>query len=124
MPRALSADERPEWVRAIPYLLVHFASLGVFFVPFRWYYPVIAVGLYFVRMFFLTAAYHRYFAHRTYKTSRWFQFILALGGATCTQIRDHNTAAIHAGIFIASPPVHALSAGVDHLGRLAPEEIG
>ena len=36
-------------------------------------------GAYFVRMFVVTAAYHRYFSHRAFKTSRWFQFVLALG---------------------------------------------
>ena len=34
-------------------------------------------------MFFVTGAYHRYFSHRSYRTSRWFQFVLALG-ATAT----------------------------------------
>jgi len=29
--------------------------------------------------------YHRYFSHRTYKTSRWFQFVLAFGAQTTTQ---------------------------------------
>jgi stearoyl-CoA desaturase (delta-9 desaturase) len=33
---------------------------------------------YAVRMFAITGGYHRYFAHRTFKTSRAFQFILAL----------------------------------------------
>ncbi|MBS1119051.1 MAG: Fatty acid desaturase [Deltaproteobacteria bacterium] len=36
-------------------------------------------------MFFVTAAYHRYFSHRSYKTSRWFQFLLALGATTTAQ---------------------------------------
>ena len=29
-------------------------------------------------MFFVTAGYHRYFSHRSYRTSRVFQFVLAL----------------------------------------------
>jgi len=37
------------------------------------------------RMFFITAGYHRYFAHRTYKTSRAFQLVLAIGGGTAVQ---------------------------------------
>ena len=39
----------------------------------------VALGavLYFLRMFGITAGYHRYFAHRAYKTSRAFQFVLA-----------------------------------------------
>ena len=36
-------------------------------------------------MFAITGGYHRYFAHQTYKTSRAFQFVLAVLGATATQ---------------------------------------
>ena len=36
-------------------------------------------------MVFVTAGYHRYFSHRSFKTSRWFQFLLALGAQTATQ---------------------------------------
>jgi stearoyl-CoA desaturase (Delta-9 desaturase) len=46
---------------------------------------LLCAGLYFGRMFFITGAYHRYFSHRTYKTSRPFQFLLALGGLTSLQ---------------------------------------
>ena len=40
---------------------------------------------FFGRMFFITGGYHRYFAHKTYETSRAFQFVLALMGATAIQ---------------------------------------
>jgi stearoyl-CoA desaturase (delta-9 desaturase) len=40
---------------------------------------------YLVRMFAVTAAYHRYFAHRAFKTSRAFQLCLALIGTSATQ---------------------------------------
>jgi stearoyl-CoA desaturase (delta-9 desaturase) len=50
--------------------------------PFDWF--VFGV-LYFARMFFVTAGYHRYFSHRTYKTSRWFQFLLAFMAQTSAQ---------------------------------------
>jgi stearoyl-CoA desaturase (delta-9 desaturase) len=36
-------------------------------------------------MFFLTAGFHRYFAHRTFKTSRAFQVVLAVGGTLAAQ---------------------------------------
>jgi stearoyl-CoA desaturase (delta-9 desaturase) len=36
-------------------------------------------------MFAITGGYHRYFSHRSYKTSRWFQFLLAFLGATSAQ---------------------------------------
>jgi stearoyl-CoA desaturase (delta-9 desaturase) len=40
---------------------------------------------FFVRMFGITGGYHRYFAHRTYKTSRPFQLALAALACTATQ---------------------------------------
>jgi stearoyl-CoA desaturase (Delta-9 desaturase) len=46
---------------------------------------MLAAVTYLVRMFAITAVYHRYFAHRSYKTSRWFQLFLALLGTTATQ---------------------------------------
>ena len=36
-------------------------------------------------MFFITGGYHRYFAHKTYKTSRFFQFIIAFFAQTSYQ---------------------------------------
>src|SRR5690606_26515829 len=36
-------------------------------------------------MFFLTAGYHRYFAHRSYKMGRAMQFVMAFGAGTCAQ---------------------------------------
>jgi stearoyl-CoA desaturase (delta-9 desaturase) len=45
----------------------------------------VAAALYVVRMFTLTGFYHRYFSHRTFKTSRAVQFLFALIGASCVQ---------------------------------------
>lgn len=38
-----------------------------------------------IRGFCMSAGYHRYFAHRSFKTSRFMQFLLAAGG--CTTLR-------------------------------------
>jgi stearoyl-CoA desaturase (delta-9 desaturase) len=40
---------------------------------------------YWMRMFFITAGYHRYFSHRAFKTSRAFQLVLAFGGSSAAQ---------------------------------------
>ena len=45
----------------------------------------VAAALYVIRMFAITGIYHRYFSHRTFKTTRWFQFLAALLGNTCVQ---------------------------------------
>ncbi len=65
---------------AIPFWGVHIlAIVGVIITGFSWWGVALALALYVPRMFFVTGAYHRYFSHRSYKTSRWFQFVLALG---------------------------------------------
>lgn len=72
--------------RALRFWLFHVAAVyGVWKLGFSWSGLGLAIALYYLRMFFVTAAYHRYFAHRAFKTSRLFQFLLALGGATCAQ---------------------------------------
>jgi stearoyl-CoA desaturase (delta-9 desaturase) len=44
-----------------------------------------AAALYAVRLFAITGFYHRYFSHRTFKTSRAFQFLMAVAGNTAAQ---------------------------------------
>lgn len=78
------ADERLRWTSA-PYFIMHIAALGVFFVEFSWWMPVLCIALYYVRMFGIIAGYHRYFAHRGFKTGRVFQFVLAFLGAMSSQ---------------------------------------
>lgn len=64
---------------------IHLGSLLVIWVGFSWTALAVCVALYFIRMFAVTAGYHRYFAHRSYKTSRVFQFILGAMGASSLQ---------------------------------------
>lgn len=61
----------------IPFLLLHIACLGAIWTGVDARAVIVAIALYVVRMFAVTGGYHRYFSHRTYKTSRVFQFILA-----------------------------------------------
>jgi stearoyl-CoA desaturase (delta-9 desaturase) len=70
---------------SIPFFAVHALALGVFLLPFRWYYPVVALGLYYFRMAAITIGYHRYFSHRAFKTSRFVQFLMAFFATTSTQ---------------------------------------
>ncbi len=72
-------------VKLIPFFLMHIACLGVLFVDFSISALFLCIGLYAVRMFALTAGYHRYFSHRSFKTSRPFQFILGLLGTLAVQ---------------------------------------
>jgi stearoyl-CoA desaturase (delta-9 desaturase) len=65
---------------------VHIAAVvGVVATGWSWRGLALAFAAYFVRMFVVTAAYHRYFSHRAFKTSRVFQFVLALGAQSAAQ---------------------------------------
>ncbi|MCB1215670.1 MAG: acyl-CoA desaturase [Deltaproteobacteria bacterium] len=69
----------------IPFISIHLIPLAAFWTgtkPLDW---ILCGALYVIRMFFITAGYHRYFAHRTFKTNRFFQFLLAFGGGTAGQ---------------------------------------
>lgn len=79
------ADERIQFLKSVPFLLVHLAPIGLFFTGIRPRDLVLIAVLYVTRIFFITAGFHRYFAHRTYKTSRVMQFLLAFGGMTSLQ---------------------------------------
>jgi stearoyl-CoA desaturase (delta-9 desaturase) len=73
------------WV-SVPFVGAQiFAVAAVIYSGWSWSGFALAVALYYARMFFITAGYHRYFSHRTYKTSRAMQFLLALGGTTAAQ---------------------------------------
>ncbi len=62
---------------ALPFLLVHIGALGAIFTGVTWPAAILCVSLFAIRMFAVTGGYHRYFSHRTYRTSRAFQFVLA-----------------------------------------------
>jgi stearoyl-CoA desaturase (delta-9 desaturase) len=64
---------------------VHLACGLAFLVGFSWVALAVCLALYVVRMFAITGVYHRYFSHRSYQTSRWFQFVLAFLGTTAAQ---------------------------------------
>jgi stearoyl-CoA desaturase (Delta-9 desaturase) len=70
----------------VPFWSIHVAAVvGVAMLGWSWWGLGLAVAAYFPRMFFVTAGYHRYFSHRSFKTSRWFQFVLAFGAMATAQ---------------------------------------
>ena len=82
------AMTRADYFRPASYAFwaIHLVAIGaIFYVGFSLRGLALAVGVYFARMFVVTAAYHRYFSHRAFKTSRWFQFVLALGAQSAAQ---------------------------------------
>jgi stearoyl-CoA desaturase (delta-9 desaturase) len=73
----------PNWLRQADFLGMHLLPFLAFFTHVTTFDWILCAFLYVTRMFFVTGGYHRYFSHRTYKTSRFFQFVLA-GGAQST----------------------------------------
>jgi len=71
---------------SVAFWAVHVAAIaGVAYLGFSWRGVVLAIVVYFARMVLVTAGYHRYFAHRTFRTSRAVQFLLALGAQSAAQ---------------------------------------
>jgi stearoyl-CoA desaturase (Delta-9 desaturase) len=80
----LTAD-RIEWSRILPFLAMHLACLAVIWVGISWVAVIVALIAYVVRMFAITGLYHRYFSHRSFKTSRVGQFLFGVLGASAVQ---------------------------------------
>jgi stearoyl-CoA desaturase (delta-9 desaturase) len=73
------------WLQALPFIGFHLALLAT---PFFWPTPgllLLCFASYLIRMFGITAGFHRYFSHRSYKLNRFNQFLLAFLGGTAFQ---------------------------------------
>jgi stearoyl-CoA desaturase (delta-9 desaturase) len=78
--------DRPDWLLSVPFLAAHAVALATpFLFPATRGLLLLAAATYAVRMFAITAGYHRYFSHRSYRTSRAFQLVLAVLGASAAQ---------------------------------------
>src|SRR5262249_58413084 len=77
-------DCRPEggvgWGALLACLALHVIPLTVLVTGCSIWDWLLGAVLFMVRGFVMAAGYHRYFAHRSYKTSRCFQFLLAAVG--------------------------------------------
>ena len=78
-----------------PIFIMHLLALGVLFTGFSWTAVIALAITYVVRVFALTAGFHRYFSHRSFKTSRVFQFIMAWVGTSAAQLGPMWWAANH-----------------------------
>ncbi|MGB5704158.1 MAG: acyl-CoA desaturase [Polyangiales bacterium] len=90
--RVVTVEPSPEgptrsrrWLKAMPFILSHLAVLGAIWTGVTWQAALLCAVLFLVRMWGVTAGYHRYFSHRTYKTSRAFQFFLAFLAQSSSQ---------------------------------------
>ena len=83
--KPVEGKEKIEWFRCLPYILIHLALIGVLFVDFSWWCLALALASYCIRMFSITAFYHRYFSHRAFETSRIVQFMGAFVACSAGQ---------------------------------------
>ena len=77
--------KRIDWLRQLPFIAIHAGCLAVPFVGISPAAVELAVALYALRMFAVTAFYHRYFSHFAFRTSRIAQFVFAVLGASAAQ---------------------------------------
>lgn len=86
----LAATPSPSLARRVlaplPFWAIHVATAVMLWrLGWSWRGFGIAVAAYYARIFFVTAGYHRYFSHRSYRTSRLFQLVLAFFAQTSFQ---------------------------------------
>ena len=84
-PDPAMADNEIDYYRIFPFIFLHLGCFLVFFVGISPVAVLVALILYFVRVFAITAFYHRYFSHRAFRTSRAWQLVFAILGASAAQ---------------------------------------
>ena len=82
-PEALNVGV--DWARVGSFVLLHGGCLAVLWVGWSPVAVAVAVALHLLRVFFVTAFYHRYFSHKAFGTSRVAQFLFAVAGNTSVQ---------------------------------------
>jgi stearoyl-CoA desaturase (delta-9 desaturase) len=83
--RPVADPRRIDVFRLVPFITIHLACLALPLVGVSPLALGLAAGLYLVRMFGITAGYHRHFSHRAFAAPRWVSFGLALLGNSAGQ---------------------------------------
>lgn len=95
MPNTAEFHDDIIYPNTIAFVLVHLAPLAAFWTGVTTTSVLLAITLYLVRMFGVTAGYHRFFSHRSFKTSRVGQFLFAFLAMSSTQKSVLWWAALH-----------------------------
>lgn len=74
-----------DWFTAVPYFTLHLLCFSVFWVGISPVAFVVFLSMLYLRVFALTAFYHRYFSHKAFQTSRVVQFLGGFLGCTAAQ---------------------------------------
>ncbi len=109
-----ASPNKVNWIRSIPYLALHLTCLAVIWVGWSPVAVGVAAGLYAVRMFAITGFYHRFFAHRAFKTSRAGQFLFGILGCSAVQRGPLWWAAHHRHHHVHSDDEHDLHSPRQH----------
>lgn len=81
----MTRSEKQAAAVKVGFVLFHAACLLVLVTGVSAVALVVAACMYLVRGLGVTAGYHRYFAHKSFRTSRPFQFLLGFAGSLSTQ---------------------------------------
>lgn len=81
----MGREDRVDGPSAAAFLGVHLACFAVIFTGISLTAVWLGLALYVLRIFSIGAGYHRYFAHRSFRTSRAFQFVLGFLAQTSAQ---------------------------------------
>ncbi len=74
-----------DWTRVVPFVGLHLACLAVIWTGWSATALAVAAALYALRMFAITAFYHRYFSHKAFRASRAMQLVFAVLAASAAQ---------------------------------------
>jgi fatty-acid desaturase len=78
-------EEEIDILRSLPFFGVHLTCLTAFLTGISWNAVILCFVLYVVHMFGITAGYHRYLSHKSYRTCRIFQFFQSWLGCSAVQ---------------------------------------
>lgn len=73
------------YARVAPFTLLHVVCLGAIWTGVSTTSLILCAVLFWIRMFGITAGYHRYFSHRSYKMGRIMQFLMSFLAASSAQ---------------------------------------
>ena len=82
---AAGISDRPRLFPTLWFGGMHLACLAVLWVGVSWIAVGLCLAFYAFRMWTISSGYHRYFAHRSYSTSRVFRFLIGVSGTLALQ---------------------------------------
>ena len=96
-PPVEASDQDIIYPGTVPFVILHLSCFAAIWTGVTMQAVAIGFVLYWVRMVGVTGGYHRYFSHRSYKTSRVGQFVIALLAQSSAQRGPIWWAAVHRG---------------------------